>query len=821
MPIVTVEKGATAESEAQSRSGEVLRGKSILFVNSGFSRRRFIFQRAKQLGVEIILLNKEPNWANRYADHFIQADPFQHEECLEKLGLYLKEKKLDGAVTFWEDDVPLVAKLCRRFGWVGNSYQSVICCRNKYRMREILSRSGLSATPFRLVHSSRSLGEAIEVIGLPAVLKPVWGSLSQFVVKVETREEAENVLDYIRSNLSPQFDPIYRYGTQIMYERYLPGAEVDVDLLLQNGEIRFYSVTDNFPTREPFFVETGDAMPSRHEERDLEAVLDLVRRSVRAIGLKYGAIHVEAKITPQGPQLVEVNARMGGDYIWDWVRGVWGVDLVEEALQIAVGAECRPQKPQEPRMHLVGKYLIPESSGVIAGIVGTNGENRRNGVHEVAMLKEIGDAVLTPPEGFDVMGWVVGQGDTYSEAEQSLEEALQGIDIRIVHFDSTSSIGKTRRKNRFSSASIARRRILQSARLERIRGTDLGQLTGLKLGILCNKYEGSKEEESAIHQDLMSVGMNIQKALETRGFQTSFVDMNETPLPFEKVAEANLDIVFNVCERINNSSLLEPHAAAVLDCLGIPYTGSNPLTLALCIDKIKVKKILRYNKIPTPNFDYVFNVQDRVREDLRFPLIVKPANTDNSIGIGNESVVTCPKELKERIEYVVRKIKRPALIEEFIEGDEVDVSVLGNEENVRVLPLSRSVFEELPEGVWHIYPFKAKWEKDSVYDKIRTERPAKYSQKLTQLISEITLDVYNIFDCHDYARVEFRVDKEGNPYVLEVNPNPSINRGDCIPACAELIGLSYEDFILEVLKAAILRYKERPPYYHLQSVLSP
>jgi D-alanine-D-alanine ligase len=208
-----------------------------------------------------------------------------------------------------------------------------------------------------------------------------------------------------------------------------------------------------------------------------------------------------------------------------------------------------------------------------------------------------------------------------------------------------------------------------------------------------------------------------------------------------------------------------------------------------------------------------------IREDLRYPLIVKPANTDNSIGITNKSVVSSPRELKEQIDEVLKKHKRPALVEEYVEGDEVDVSIIGNEERVKVLPLSRSIFDNLPEGVWHIYPFQAKWSENSVYKKIQTERPARYSQKLTQLISEICLDAYNIFDCRDYARIEVRVDKFGNPYILEINPNPSINRGDCVGACAEMIGLSYEDFIEEILREAILRYRAHPPYYHLQSSL--
>jgi len=366
--------------------------------------------------------------------------------------------------------------------------------------------------------------------------------------------------------------------------------------------------------------------------------------------------------------------------------------------------------------------------------------------------------------------------------------------------------------------------------LERIRGLDPQALKNLHVGVLCNRFEESgsiKEElktggatgESAVRKDLMSVGLNIQAALESKGHRVSFFDMNETPLPFDKIAEADVDLVFNVCERINNSSLLEPHAAAILDCLGIPYTGSNPLTLALCIDKIKVKKILEYHQIPTPQFDYVFSPDEEVRDDLRYPLIVKPANTDNSIGITNDSVVTSLRQLKDRIATIVTQFKRPALIEEYIEGDEVDVSIMGNEEEVKVLPLSRSLFDQLPPGTWHIYPFQAKWSQDPVYEKIQVERPAKYSQKLTQLISEVALDVYNIFDCHDYARIEVRVDKAGNPYVLEVNPNPSINRGDCVPNCAALIGLCYEDFIQEILKSAIKRYQARPPYFHLQSSL--
>ncbi|MEK9144863.1 MAG: ATP-grasp domain-containing protein [Elusimicrobiota bacterium] len=815
-----------------AENADLLKGKTLLVVGSGTVRKRFVFQKLKSLDLRLVLLNQENNWAARYADEFIEANTYDHAQCIAKVEERLKSVPIDGALTFWENDIPLCAALCERFGWVGHSLDSTLNARNKLRTRKTLDAAGLGAlsVPYAQVRTTEELADSAQKLGFPCVLKPAWGSASQFVVLLEDIEEAKNAFEYIQANIGPKFDPIYTYGTELLIEKFLPGAEVDVELLMQGGEPRFHAFNDNFPTAAPFFVETGDAMPSRHEDSDLDAVLDLAVRAVRALGLKDGALHVEAKIAPDGPRLIEVNARMGGDYLGDWVRTVWGVDLVEEAARIALGMKVSPPKAKEPKTHLVGKYIIPASSGVITGIVSPAERIDPERIHNITLLKEAGDAVLVPPEGFEEIGWVVGRGNTYAEAEFNLDEVLKQAQVTIARFDSTSSIGKTRRRNRFNAAKVARRRILQSARMEKIRGLDTAAMKSLHVGILCNRYEETRSadsespgaadpSEAAVHQDLTSVGLNIQKALESRGHKTVFFDMNETPLPFDKIAESNVDVVFNVCERINNSSLLEPHAAAILDCLGVPYTGSNPLTLALCIDKIKVKKMLEHYSLPTPRFDYAFDKDDPIRDDLRYPLIVKPANTDNSIGISNKSVVTSLRELKDQVAEILEKHRRPALIEEFIEGDEVDVSILGNEERVKVLPLSRSVFDGLPPGVWHIYPFQAKWSEDSVYKNIRTERPALYSQKLTALISEICLDAFNIFDCHDYARVEVRVDKAGNPYILEINPNPSINMGDCVPACGQMTGLNYEDFIEEILRETVLRYRERPPYFHLQSSL--
>jgi D-alanine-D-alanine ligase len=355
--------------------------------------------------------------------------------------------------------------------------------------------------------------------------------------------------------------------------------------------------------------------------------------------------------------------------------------------------------------------------------------------------------------------------------------------------------------------------------LAKLRHTPLKKQRQLHIGIASNEYEGV----GGVEAELSQVGHEIQRTLAERGYRVSMFDFNNIAQAFDQLQKSQVDLVFNVAERINNSSLLESHSAALLDILQIPYTGSNPTTLALCIDKIRVKKLLDYHNIPTPKWDYAYTVDDEIDEELQYPLIVKPANTDNSIGVTNDSVVTNKQELRRQVKFVIEKLQRPALVEEYIEGDEYDVSILGSEpDDIRVLPLSRSRFDKLPKGYWHIFPFEAKryaepGYQDSVYKKsIKIERPPKINPKLATLISEIALDTYNILDCHDYGRVEIRVDADGNPYVLELNPNPSIGIGDCVPSVAEISGQDFGDFLEEIIALAAKRYRDRPPYYHLQ-----
>jgi D-alanine-D-alanine ligase len=558
-------------------------------------------------------------------------------------------------------------------------------------------------------------------------------------------------------------------------------------------------------------VENGDIAPARISDENYEEVCKLAESALIALGVKNSLSHIELKIGTKGCKLIEVASRMGGDDIYENVKHVWAEDLVKIGLQVACGVHVTHKK-RDPKGCVICRYFIPSSSGIITNISGIQEVKKRRNVLEISLSKHVGDAVLVPPEGFDNMGWVITKGRTYQEAQSQMDWVFNNLEINVTRFSKGSSLGKTIRKDSLSSASLVRSQIMRAAKLGGIKVLDVNTLKRLHLGIIYNSslpYDNNSMKARDIGED-------IHRILLSRGYRVSLFDMNESPIPIHKLETAGLDFVLNLCEALHNSTHLESHAAALLDVLQLPYSGSGPATMSLCVDKISIKKLFHFHEIPTPAWDYVYSMEDDIRTDLQYPLIVKPANTDNSFGITNESVVTNREDLMRQIAQVVEGYRRPALIEEYVEGDEYDVCLLGNDDDVRVLPLIRSIFDRMPRGYWHIYGTESKSEEDgSVYNKIRIEKPAKIGEKLAQLLTEISLDVFNLVNCRDYAKVEIRVDKTGNPYVLEVNPNPPIGRDYFFSWSSKLDGLDYEEMIEELLFTAVQRYRSSRLYFDM------
>lgn len=800
-------------------SRSCLSGQTVLIVNT---TKKLFIRKAKNFGVKIITLGKEDGKLQPYVDFHISADTAKHPEALAALDDFLRahpEIKLNGVLTFWEDDVLLTSKISDKYHLIGVPFKVASRIRNKFQLREFCAANNLPTVRHRELKGEKDIEEVLKSFSFPLVVKPAYGAASAFVVRVDNEEELRESYAYIKKEISPRIESALTDGVEVFVEEYIDGDEVDIDILVQNGKIKFCAISDNGKTKEPFFVETVRLTPSNLPRKNQLELLAMADEALEKFGVLNGCIHFEAKSTSDGPMPLEINLRLGGDEIYPSVKEAFKVDLIENALKIACGFYL----PKWETLPAPYKYLCAESfssdhSGILVNLEVDAALKKRPYVEEFQFDKRIGDSVLAPPDGYELLGWLLVSGSNPNDAQDNLNEAKKDIDYEVARFHPASSIGKTARKSPFSASVINREILKRGSKIEKIRRMEISNQRNLHIGIACNLYdENAADQETTVENDLTVIGKDIEKVLRERGYKISFFDFNDLPKAFNDLKGSDVDLVFNVCERINNSSLLEPHAASIFDTLQIPYTGSNPFTLGLCIDKIRVKKLLSYHKIPTPEWDYIYSLEDEVRDDLRFPLIVKPANTDNSIGITNDSVVRNKAELRRQLEFVIKDIGRPALIEEYIDGDEYDVPIIGSEEDdLRILPLARSIFDDLPEGLWHIYPFEAKYTDGGEYKKIVVQRPPKINKKLEQLIGEIALDTYNILDCHDYGRIEIRVDKNNNPYVLELNPNPSLDAEGTFSASAELIGLDYGDFLEEIIRLAIKRYKDNPPYYHLQ-----
>lgn len=276
-----------------------------------------------------------------------------------------------------------------------------------------------------------------------------------------------------------------------------------------------------------------------------------------------------------------------------------------------------------------------------------------------------------------------------------------------------------------------------------------------------------------------------------------------------RLREERPEIVFNMAEGLHGISR-EAQMPAMLEMLRIPYTGSDPLTLALCLDKGRTKEILRYYEIPTPRFYVISKIQDIARSVVDLPAIVKPLHEGSSKGIFDTSLVRTRPELEEQIIRVLEDYHEPALVEHYIGGREFTAALLGNGDAVQVLPIVEIDFSSLPADVNPIYSYEAKWiwdQSDSPLEIFRC--PATLTPGLRAEIEGICRKAFHLLRCRDWCRIDLRLDSTGVPHILELNPLPGIlpkpEDNSCYPKAARAAGLTYDELIQTVLATAAHR----------------
>jgi D-alanine-D-alanine ligase len=278
----------------------------------------------------------------------------------------------------------------------------------------------------------------------------------------------------------------------------------------------------------------------------------------------------------------------------------------------------------------------------------------------------------------------------------------------------------------------------------------------------------------------------------------------------EKLRELKPDIVFNIAEGFYGVSR-ESQIPAILEMLNIPYTGSDPLTLSICLDKGRTKEILSYYNIPTPKFKVIDELNELDNIKLNFPLIVKPNAEGSSKGIFASSFVRDEIELRIEVDRIISEYNQPALIEEFLSGREFTIAVLGNGNETEVLPIVEISYKDFPNDFIPIYSYEAKWIFDTKENPLDIFNcPAKINKSLEEKIKKVCLASYKVLRCRDWSRIDIRLDSKGEPNIIEVNPLPGIlpdpKENSCFPKAARTAGISYDDLINKVLYIAARRY---------------
>jgi len=295
---------------------------------------------------------------------------------------------------------------------------------------------------------------------------------------------------------------------------------------------------------------------------------------------------------------------------------------------------------------------------------------------------------------------------------------------------------------------------------------------------------------------------------EIDGYNFTFLNNHDTLINDLSKLAGKVDYVLNLCdEGYQNDPRKELHICSILECLGIPYTGSGPQCLAFCYDKSLVRGIAKEMGVPVAKGMFIKPEDMTLGISFDFPVIVKPNFGDSSFGITARSVAYNPEQLIDAMVEIHQKLgyDKPVLVEEFLPGTELTVGIIGNPPDAyNVLPITQEDYSVLSDDLPHICGFEAKWCPDSPYWNLKSI-PANLPQETEQKVVTWSLQLADRLACRDYVRMDWRLDAQGTPRLLEVNPNPGWCWDGHLAKQAKFAGLAYPQMLREILKAAETR----------------
>lgn len=331
----------------------------------------------------------------------------------------------------------------------------------------------------------------------------------------------------------------------------------------------------------------------------------------------------------------------------------------------------------------------------------------------------------------------------------------------------------------------------------------------MRILVLYNIARDLKKGEEAdliCEQEITIIVPLVAEALSARGHQVETLETTFNLWEQLKARRGSMDLVLNLAEAFGGTNTHEALIPAMLEALDMPFTGATAHNMHLTLDKEKTKLVLGTYGIPAPKHWVFRSKQEEVRTDFRFPLIVKPIREEASIGIHHDSVVVLEEALRVAVTAVLEKYRQPALVEEFIIGREISVGVIGNPPDLTVFPPLEFFFPDVASPLEQIRSYEYKWggKKEQM---VRAALPDDVIKRL----ADYTRIAYVATECLDYARMDYRLDKKGNVYLLEVNYNPGIGPNthglnNTLTMMASFTGLSFEDLVEQIILVAARRY---------------
>jgi D-alanine-D-alanine ligase len=336
----------------------------------------------------------------------------------------------------------------------------------------------------------------------------------------------------------------------------------------------------------------------------------------------------------------------------------------------------------------------------------------------------------------------------------------------------------------------------------------------LKIVIIYDRVLVDESEESAGGADKSPITRTLDKkeveeeiadVLTRLGHEVVMHEVDGTMKSLLALTRIDCDLVFNLCESFAGDDTADFKIAAFLELLGKKYTGTGTHGLMLAQDKAVAKKIFAFHGIHTPVFAKSFRGRLDFSHDLHFPVIVKPAREDGSIGIEFSAVVTSIRELMERMDWLHQHFDSPVLIEEYIEGREMYVGILGNDKP-EALPIVELDLSKLPEGTPRIAAAEVKWGKGTkAYRDTKSLVPTDLPEETVAQLQQTAIAAYQALELRDYGRVDMRLQADGRIHVIEVNPNPWLSSRAELTMAARKSGRTYPQLVEEIVELAMTR----------------